>query len=157
MVFYPLSAFRRTRQSLSSCMSSAHLTRAVEFPAGHRYHRPEWDAARNEAAFGPCSRAPGHGHNYRVEVTLQGEIDPVTGMILDLAALDGLLNDLVRKPMDHAFLNDLPEFADGGIPTTENLARVVWERLSPALPASCALKRVRVLEDRNLWADFHGD
>jgi 6-pyruvoyltetrahydropterin/6-carboxytetrahydropterin synthase len=137
-------------------MPNASLTRAVEFPAGHRYHRPEWDAARNEVAFGPCSRAPGHGHNYRVEVTVQGEIDPVTGMIVDLAVLDGLLDELVRKPMDHAFLNALPEFADGRIPTTENLARVVWERISPALPTSCALKRVRVLEDRNLWADFRG-
>ena len=157
MVFYPLSAFRRTRQTLSCDMSSASLTRAVEFPAGHRYHRPEWDAARNEAAFGPCSRAPGHGHNYRVEVTVRGEIDPETGMVVDLAALDRLLRELVREPMDHAFLNDLPEFAAGVIPTTENLARVVWKRLSPALPSSCTLTRVRVLEDRNLWADYDGD
>ena len=88
MVFYPLSAFRRTRQTLSYGMPRASLTRAVEFPAGHRYHRPEWDAARNEATFGPCSRAPGHGHNYRVEVTVRGEIDPETGMIVDLAVLD---------------------------------------------------------------------
>lgn len=155
MVFYPLSAFRRTRQSLSYGMSRASLTRAVEFPAGHRYHRPDWDASRNEATFGPCSRAPGHGHNYRVEVTVAGEIDPVTGMIVDLVTLDRLLDDLVRKPMDHAFLNDLPEFADGRMPTTENLARVVWERLSPALPGSCSLANVRVFEDRNLWSDFH--
>lgn len=156
MVFYPLSAFHRTRQTLSYGMSRASLTRAVEFPAGHRYHRPEWDAARNEALFGPCSRAPGHGHNYRVEVTVRGEIDPETGMIVDLAVLDRLLREIVREPMDHAFLNDLPEFAAGMIPTTENLARVVWERVSPALPSLCALTRVRVLEDRNLWADYQG-
>lgn len=138
-------------------MSRANLTRAVEFPAGHRYHRPDWDAARNEATFGPCSRAPGHGHNYRVEVTVRGEIDPDTGMVVDLVVLDRILRELVLEPLDHAFLNDLPEFADGSIPTTENLARVVWGRLSPALPDSCSLIRVRALEDRNLWADYGGD
>lgn len=138
-------------------MTNASLTRAVEFPAGHRYHRPDWDTARNEAAFGACSRAPGHGHNYRVEVTVRGEIDAETGMVVDLTTLDRLLRDLVLEPMDHAFLNDLPEFADGRVPTTENLARVVWERITPALPASCRLTRVRVLEDRSLWADYLGD
>jgi 6-pyruvoyltetrahydropterin/6-carboxytetrahydropterin synthase len=138
-------------------MSNANLTRAVEFPAGHRYHRPDWDAARNEAAFGICSRAPGHGHNYRVEVTVRGKIDPETGMIVDLAVLDRLLHELVREPFDHAFLNDQPEFAAGLIPTTENLARVVWERVSPALPSACFLTRVRVLEDRSLWADYDGE
>ena len=157
MVLYPLSAFHRTRQTLCYDMSTANLTRAVEFPAGHRYHRPEWDARRNEAVYGPCSREPGHGHNYRVEVTVRGEIDPETGMVVDLAVLDRLLRELVREPMDHAFLNDLPEFAAGVMPTTENLARVVWGRLSPALPVSCALTRVRVLEDRTLWADYDGD
>lgn len=157
MVLYPFSAFRRTQQSLSSSMSRASLTRAVEFSAGHRYHRLEWDSARNEATFGRCSRAPGHGHNYRVEVTVQGMIDPDTGMIVDIAALDRLLQEFVLEPMDHAFLNDLPEFAAGVVPTTENLARVVWNRISPVLPNSCSLTLVRVLEDRNLWADYGGD
>ena len=138
-------------------MSTASLTRAVEFPAGHRYHRSGWSAERNEATFGPCSKSPGHGHNYRVEVTVTGSIDAETGMAADLAVLDRLLRQLVVEPMDHAFLNDLPEFAEGLIPTTENLARVVWARIGPALPDSCALTRVRVLEDRNLWADYHGD
>lgn len=138
-------------------MSSTSLTRAVEFPAGHRYYRDDWDPARNEAVFGPCSRAPGHGHNYRVEVTVSGEVDPETGMVLDLSLLDRLLHELVKAPMDHTFLNDLPEFSGGAIPTTENLARVVWNRLAPALPASCSLDGVRVFEDRNLWADYRPD
>ena len=84
-------------------------------------------------------------------------IDPDTGMIVDLAALDRLLQEFVLEPMDHAFLNDLPEFSAGLVPTTENLARVVWNRISPALPNSCTLTLVRVLEDRNLWADYGGD
>ena len=129
----------------------------MEFPAGHRYYRPEWDAARNKATFGPCARGPGHGHNYRIEVTVRGEIHPDTGMVVDLAALDRLLRDVVVEPMDHAFLNDLPEFATGLIPTAENLARVVWKRLASTLPDSCALARIRIREDRDLWADYRGE
>lgn len=137
-------------------MASANLTRAVEFPAGHRYYRPEWDEARNEEIFGLCAREGGHGHNYRVEITVRGEIDSETGMTVDLAVLDGLLRQHVLEPMDHAFLNELPEFTGGAIPTTENLARAVWTRLAPVLPRSCALVRVRVREDRDLWADYVG-
>jgi 6-pyruvoyltetrahydropterin/6-carboxytetrahydropterin synthase len=137
-------------------MSSANLTRAVEFPAGHRYYRPEWSSERNQAVFGPCARQGGHGHNYRVEVTVRGEIDSETGMTVDLAVLDGLLREHVLEPMDHTFLNELPEFAAGAIPTTENLARLIWDRLSAALPDSCVLLRVRVREDRYLWADYEG-
>ena len=138
-------------------MPTTTLTRAVEFPAGHRYYRPEWDAARNDAVFGKCARSPGHGHNYRVEVTVSGEVDPKSGMILDLAVLDRTLRQTVVDPMDHAFLNDLPEFAEGLIPTTENLARVVWDRLAPSIPDGCRLAGVRVFEDRDLWAEYRGD
>jgi len=112
---------------------------------------------RNESTFGPCFRSPAHGHNYRVEVTVRGRIDPDTGMVVDLAELDRLLLERIVEPMDHSFLNDLPEFRDGWIPTTENIARVVWERLAAVLPVSSELVLVRVLEDRNLWADYAGD
>jgi len=138
-------------------MASANLTRAVEFPAGHRYYRSEWSAERNRAAFGPCAREGGHGHNYRVEVTVRGEIDSETGMTVDLAVLDGLLHEHVVAPMDHTFLNELPEFGGGAIPTTENLARFIWERLAAVLPDSSSLVRVRVREDRDLWADYEGN
>jgi 6-pyruvoyltetrahydropterin/6-carboxytetrahydropterin synthase len=138
-------------------MPRAILTRAVEFPAGHRYHRPDWDASRNDAAFGKCARPAGHGHNYRVEVSVQGDIDPDTGMVVNLPVLDRILADTVVGPMDHAFLNELPEFAGGLIPTTENLARVVWSRVSDRLPHDCTILRVRVQEDRDLWAEYAGD
>lgn len=138
-------------------MSTATLTRAVEFPAGHRYYRPEWDAARNEAAFGKCAGAPGHGHNYRVEVTVAGDIDPETGMIVDLALLDRILAEALLRDMDHGFLNDLPEFSAGEVPTTENLARVSWSRLTARLPDGCELVGIRVIEDRNLWSEYRGD
>ena len=138
-------------------MARAALTRAVHFSAGHRYHRAEWSEEENRRAFGECANAPGHGHNYRCEVTVEGGIDPRTGMVIDLGELDRLLEEEVSGPMDHAFLNDLPEFDDEGrVPTTENLARVVWSRLAPRLPADCRLVRVRIHEDRDLWSDYTG-
>ena len=139
-------------------MPRAALTRAVQFAAGHRYHRPEWSEEENRRAFGECANQPGHGHNYRCEVTVEGRVDPRTGMVIDLGELDRLLEDEVSGPMDHAFLNDLPEFdAEGRVPTTENLARVIWSRIAPRLPADCSLVRVRVHEDRDLWSDYTGE
>jgi len=138
-------------------MSRASLTRAVTFSAGHRYHRPEWSEEENTRRFGKCARAPGHGHNYRVEVRVEGEVDPATGMVVDLGELDALLEEEVVEPMDHAFLNDLPDFEGSReIPTTENIARVIWDRVDPRLPGGCRLSRVRVREDRDLWAEYAG-
>lgn len=137
-------------------MPTASLTRTVEFPAGHRYAGPDDDEAAARERFGK-SAVP-HGHNYRCEVTVSGEMDPETGMVVELEELDRLLRRRVVEPMDHAFLNELPEFADGGgLPTTENLARAIWERLETGLPAGCRLVRVRVAEDSRLWADYTGE
>lgn len=138
-------------------MSRASLTRAVEFSAGHHYHRPEWSDEENREAFGELAEPPGHGHNYRVEVRVEGEIHPETGMVVDLADLDAVLRRRVEDPFHHAFLNDLPDFAgETAIPTTENIARVVWRRVAPELPDGCRLTRVRVREERDLWAEYEG-
>lgn len=138
-------------------MSRASLTRAVGFSAAHRYHRPDWTEEENRRVFGKCANAPGHGHNYRCEVTVEGTVDPGTGMVVDLGELDRVLEEQVSGPMDHAFLNELPEFREQGrIPTTEELARVIWERVGPRLPEGCELARVRVREDRDLWSDYEG-
>ncbi len=135
-------------------MSRARLTRAVEFPAGHRYAHPDRDEEASRRRFGK-SAVP-HGHLWRCEVTVAGEIDEATGMIVDLSELDRLLQERVVEPMDHAFLNDLPEFEDGGLPTTEALARAVWDRVRPGLPPGCELVKVRVREDRDLWSEYRG-
>lgn len=138
-------------------MPRASLTRAVHFSAGHLYRRPEWDEEENRERFGECAREPGHGHNYRVEVRVTGEVDARTGMVVDLAELDGILRERVVDPFDHAFLNDLPDFeGDTLVPTTENIARAVWRRVAPRLPEGCSLDRVRVREDRDLWAEYGG-
>lgn len=136
-------------------MSRARLTRAVEFPAGHRYALRGRSEEASRERFGKS--ATPHGHRWRCEVTVAGRIDEETGMIVELAELDRILEDRVREPMDHAFLNDLPEFEDDGLPTTEALARVIWNRISPGLPDGCELMRVRVREDRDLWSDYRGE
>jgi 6-pyruvoyltetrahydropterin/6-carboxytetrahydropterin synthase len=130
----------------------AYSTRRFAFAAGHRYWVAAWSAAENERVFGRLT-VP-HGHNYRLEVTLRGPIDARTGMVMDLAALKQIVNDTVVERFDHADLNADPLFRDR-VPTTENLALVVWELLVPKLGAD-RLHRVRVAEDETLWAEYDG-
>ena len=116
-------------------MPTALLTRRVRFAAAHRYRRPEWDDARNAAVFGLCARPNYHGHSYLCTVSVEGDIDPVTGMVVDLGLLDRVLDEEVRRRFDHRNVNlDVPEFADGLlVPTGENLARFVFERVQRRL------------------------
>lgn len=140
-------------------MPRALLTRRVTFAAAHRYRRPEWDEARNAAAFGLCARPNFHGHSYVCDVTVAGEIDASTGFVVDLGALDEVLRREVRERFDHANINlDVPEFADGQlIPSGENLARFIFERVQRGLGDRCRVTEVRVAEDETLSATYRGD
>src|SRR5512147_174208 len=102
------------------------LERSYRFAAAHRYFRPEWSAEENFAHFGRCSWAPGHGHNYRLTVWVEGVRDPRTGFVVDLSLLDELVKVEVLDRLDHRHLNEaVEEFRDGGeIPSSESLA--VW-------------------------------
>lgn len=139
-------------------MARARLTRKVRFAAGHRYHRPEWSDDENRQVFGVCANPVGHGHNYLLEVTVEGEIDPVTGFSVDLAALDRVLDERVRRPLDHQHLNHVvPEFAPGGaIPTSENILAYLWPRIARDLPAGAALLRLRIHEEDGFYVDYSG-
>jgi 6-pyruvoyltetrahydropterin/6-carboxytetrahydropterin synthase len=134
------------------------LSRAVGFRALHRLFRPEWSEARNREAFGPPSEAPGHAHDYRCIVTVAGPIEASRGMVMDLGALDRILQDEVVAPFDGKHLNlDVPEFAYGKtLPTCEAIARYVFGRVAARLPADVVLERVRVLEDPTLYGDCTG-
>lgn len=140
-------------------MPTARLTRIVPFSAAHRYYRPEWSDQRNDEAFGLCAREHGHGHNYRCHVTVSGPVSDETGMLVDLATLDGILDEEIRQPFDHRHLNhDVREFAFGKqIPTAEALAIYVWNRLTPRMPTAVRLKTVRIEEDNYLYAEYHGE
>ena len=107
-----------------------HLSRRYRFSASHRLHSAQLGEDENRRVYGKCNNPYGHGHNYVLEVTLEGEPNPVTGMVFDLRELKEILNQEVIDPMDHRFLNrEVPPF-DRVVPTTENLAIEIWKRLA---------------------------
>ena len=133
-----------------------YLTRKASFSSAHFYRNPAWSDAQNEAVFGLCSNTNGHGHNYTLEVTVAGEIDPVTGFVVDLKLLKDILEQEVVSVYDHRHLNfEVPEFAHT-IPSTENIAAAIWQRLDGKIPGA-KLHRVRVYETEDIYADFYGD
>jgi 6-pyruvoyltetrahydropterin/6-carboxytetrahydropterin synthase len=140
-------------------MASAFLTRRVTFAAAHRYHRPDWSDAENERVFGLCARPNFHGHSYVCDVTVRGEIDPVTGMLVDLGLLDRVLAAEVRDRFDHRNINlDIPEFADGKlVPTGENVARFIFERVQRGLSGKAKVTEVTVAEDATLRCTYRND
>jgi 6-pyruvoyltetrahydropterin/6-carboxytetrahydropterin synthase len=135
---------------------TASLTRGITFAAAHRYRRPEWDDAKNRATFGACANPNYHGHTYTCHVTVAGPIDATTGMVIDLDLLDRVLAAEVRDRFDHRNINlDVPEFAEGKlVPTGENLARYIFERVQAALGDRAAVREVSVAEDSSLRATF---
>jgi 6-pyruvoyltetrahydropterin/6-carboxytetrahydropterin synthase len=138
-------------------MPTTSLTRRVTFAAAHRYRRPEWDDAKNEAVFGLCARPAYHGHTYTCDVTVRGPIDATTGMILDLRVFDDALAREVVARFDHRNLStDVPEFADGyDIPTCENLARHIAARVQTAIGPAATVSAVTVAESPTLSATWH--
>lgn len=130
------------------------LTKRVEFCAAHRYVNPRWSEEENRRRFGAAVNL--HGHNYVLEVTVQGTPAPETGMVMDLKALKDLIADAVLDRVDHRNLNvDLPVFAER-LPTSENLAVVIWDWLAPRL-TRCHLYRVRLHEDDGTYVDYYGE
>jgi 6-pyruvoyltetrahydropterin/6-carboxytetrahydropterin synthase len=134
------------------------ITRKIEFSASHICRSPELSDEENQRLFGMAANPHGHGHNYVVEVSLEGEPDPITGMVLDLKELKEILTREIVEPYDHRFLNyEVPPF-DRVVPTTENIARDIWRRLEGRLNDSGKrLHAVRVYETPDLYVDYFGD
>ncbi len=132
---------------------TAHVTREEHFSAAHRLFDPALSEAENFALFGPCSNPLGHGHNYRMEVTVSGPIDPQTGMVLNLKHLHGVIQRVILDKVDHRNLNLEVDFLDGVQPTTENLARVFFEQLAPHIAVG-RLHRVRLRETEKNSAEY---
>ena len=135
------------------------LTRTVTFTAAHRYHRPEWSEAHNRDAFGDPSLGDYHPHTYACEVTVAGPVDPATGMLVDLRALDRALRSEIVDRYDRRNLNlDVPEFADGrDIPTGENLVRRIATDVQRSLGRGARVTEVTVAEDPTLRATWRAD
>jgi 6-pyruvoyltetrahydropterin/6-carboxytetrahydropterin synthase len=137
----------------------SYLTRRVTFAAAHRYRRPDWSDERNDQVFGLCARQSFHGHSYVCDVVVSGDIDPTTGMIVDLGFLDRVLVAEVRDRFDHRNINlDVPEFADGKlVPTGEELARFIFTRVQKALGTATRVVSVTIAEDATLSATYRLD
>jgi len=132
-----------------------YLTRKEHFCASHRLYNPEFTEAENLKIYGKCAYPNGHGHNYELEVTVQGEVDPHTGMILDLKQLGDIIDEMILAKVDHRHLNFDVDFLRNVIPTAENLALVFWKILEPKIPAG-RLSCVRVYETPNNFAEYRG-
>ena len=132
------------------------LTRKAEFSASHFYWNDRWSEEENRRVFGKCANRNGHGHNYTVEVTVAGDVDPVTGFVVDLKQLKDVMEREVLSAYDHRHLNlEVPEFRSA-LPTTENIAVAIWRRLEGKVPGA-RLRRVRVYEMPDLFADYVGE
>jgi len=133
------------------------ITRRIDFSASHTLANPALSEAENLALYGQDARPHGHGHNYVLEVTLAGEPDPVTGMIVDLKDVKRVLEEEVVEPMDHRHLNrEVPPF-DRLTPTAENLAVEIWRRLQPRFEGTPArLAGIRLYETEDLYVDYAG-
>ena len=129
-----------------------YLTRKIEFSASHVYHSPALSEEENRRIFGKCNNPHGHGHNYTLEVTVEGEPDPVTGMVLDLKELKVILEREITERMDHRFLNYEVAELKGQIPTCENIARVIWKLLEPKITQG-RLHKVRLYESADIFAE----
>jgi 6-pyruvoyltetrahydropterin/6-carboxytetrahydropterin synthase len=134
---------------------SAYFGRRYTLSASHRLHADALSEDENRAAYGKCNNPHGHGHNYFVEVLVGGPVDPATGMVINLAALDEVVRTRVTDRFDHTNLNLDPLFANS-VPTTENLCRAVFELLKDAMPAG-ELESVRVEETENNFFEYRGE
>jgi 6-pyruvoyltetrahydropterin/6-carboxytetrahydropterin synthase len=137
-------------------MPIARVTRRVHFSAGHRLHNPAFDDEKNRTTYGLCNNPNGHGHNYDLEVTVSGPVDPETGFVMDLKQLKGLLGSQVLSDLDHANLNVDVDWLEGVIPTTENLAIAIWERLDGRL-GDVKLECVKIWETERNMVEYRGE
>jgi 6-pyruvoyltetrahydropterin/6-carboxytetrahydropterin synthase len=134
------------------------ITRREEFSASHACLNPALGPEQNRALYGADANPHGHGHNYVVEVTIEGDPDPVSGMVFDLKRLKDIIRREVIEPFDHRFLNREVAPFDCIVPTTENVASEIWRRLEPPLvQAAARLHRVRLYETEDLYVDCFGD
>jgi len=131
------------------------LTRRYHFAASHRLHSPALSMAENERIYGKCNSPYGHGHNYAVEVTISGPVDPDTGMIANLGDLDPFVQGEVIEAFDYKYLNeDVPEF-QSVVPTTENVCREIYRRLTKF--SAARIERVRIEETSKNSFEYTGE
>lgn len=132
------------------------VTRKAHFSAAHRLCRSDWSEERNTEVFGDCANPNWHGHNYELVVTVEGEIDPETGFVMNLKELKDIIEDRVVSDMDHRNLNTDVSWLSQVNPTTENLAVAVWGRIAASLPSGANLVSVLVNETSRNSVEYRG-
>jgi 6-pyruvoyltetrahydropterin/6-carboxytetrahydropterin synthase len=137
-------------------MPTVRATRLVHFSAAHRLFRPDWSDERNAAVFGECSNPNWHGHNYELEVTVEGTVDSSTGFVMDLKVLKELVQERVLADVDHKNLNREVSWLEGINPSTENVAVAIWSRLDGELPGGVRLAKVLLRETPRNWVEYTG-
>lgn len=131
------------------------VARRIHFNAAHRLHNPAKSEAWNRETFGPCNNPNYHGHNYELDIQVEGEIDPETGYVVDVAVLKQLAEATILAQLDHKNLNlDVPWFKDQ-LPSAENIAVFCWEQLAPRIPRG-RLSRLRLWETPRNYVDYDG-
>lgn len=135
-------------------MATVTVTRRVHFNAAHRLHSPQLSEAENRRVFGPCNNPNSHGHNYELDVSVEGDVDPVTGYVVDLGIVKRIAEESVVAALDHKNLNlDVPEFRDLN-PTAENIAIVIWRKLEGKVPGR--LVKVVLWETPRNFVEYRG-
>jgi 6-pyruvoyltetrahydropterin/6-carboxytetrahydropterin synthase len=138
-------------------MARVRVTRRLHFCAAHRLGREDWSREQNARVFGACSNENWHGHNYELDVTVAGPIDPQTGYVLDLKVLRELVERAVLDDLDHRNLNLDVDWLGGVNPTTENLVVAIWDRLAGRLPDGIALERLVLWETPRNYVEYAGE
>jgi 6-pyruvoyltetrahydropterin/6-carboxytetrahydropterin synthase len=137
-------------------MPNVRITRRAHFCAAHRLSRDDWSDQQNQEVFGECSNPNWHGHNYTLDVTVEGPVDPMTGFVMNLKSLKTVLNERVVNDVDHRNLNlDVP-WLDGLMASTENLAVAIWDRVADTLPDGVRLHRIHLQESPNNAVEYLG-
>ncbi|TVP48969.1 MAG: 6-carboxytetrahydropterin synthase [Gemmatimonadales bacterium] len=132
------------------------VTRRLHFNAAHRLYRPEWSDSRNAEVFGPCANPNWHGHNYEIDVTVEGPVHPETGYVMDLGHLKDLVNSSVIDDVDHRNLNLEVPWLEGLNPTTENFVVAIWKRIEPGMPEGVRLSRIVLWETPRNYVEYEG-
>lgn len=138
-------------------MPTVYLTRVERFNAAHKLWVNEWSEEKNFEMFGKCANKNWHGHNYRLEVTVKGIPDPVTGFVIDVKKLGQIIREIITDKLDHSNLNlDIDFIPSGMQATTENLVVLIWQQLEPHL-SGCKLHKVKLVETENIYAEYYGE
>jgi 6-pyruvoyltetrahydropterin/6-carboxytetrahydropterin synthase len=137
-------------------MAKVRVTRRLHFSAAHRLHNPALSEEENREIYGLCNSPNAHGHNYEIEVTVEGEVDPRTGYVVDLKTLKEVAEEAAVNDLDHRNLNVDVEWLQGVLPSTENLAVAIWRRLEGRIPSG-RLVRIALWETPRNYVEYTGE